>query len=214
MAKVRFLYSWAYDSIYAELYNLKKAFIERTGGQWFKNAYYSSEKVEEYTKKVRKRRQPIEKEVMTKIEETFEAKRKEETIVCYCVGYCHMFLWLSSPLTLCVWCVKDVDVIGLWLIHELIHIKQSQEWEPFRAFIKHMEQTYWFDQHTASHILLFSVLQIITSEVLEAHLIEKQKQGSQRWAYKIAWDFLEKHGAEHIINLFHKIKKGDLPETR
>lgn len=129
MTQVRFWYiEWYDDKIFREMYRLKQYEVQQKWLSWYKNPYYTTEQIKQFTENLKQRRGPREGDIINKIEEIFWTSFKQKYMIYYCVWYCSRVAGRSHPLTICVWATKDTDVIWLTLIHELLHIKQW-EWK-------------------------------------------------------------------------------------
>ena len=207
--KVRFWYIKAYDNIFEEMYRLKQYEAQQSWLPWFKNPYYTEEKIKQYMDNLKQWREVREEKIINTIEEIFGSPFKKKYIVCHCVWYYHKFAWLSHPLTVCVWSNKDIDKIGLVLLHELIHIKQN-EWEENEYFEKYThylrEKEKINDYSTISHILLYTAMYYICNKVWLGDIYKTESNVNKWTPHHVAWDYIHKHWYENIWKSYQDLK--------
>jgi len=191
--KIIFNYSWIYDQIYKENWELKKKKIK---------PYPSAKKILNYIKKIEKLWKKEEKRVMQEIAKIIELKWKLKSIECYVVGRCRP---ISCPLTMPVYEKRPTFFIDV-LVHELIHTiftgndkNTKKAWRYIES--KHKKESWT----TKNHI----VIHAIHSHIYFKFYGEKRLMrdiGSMSWNpdYKKAWDIVKKEGYKNIVNEFAK----------
>lgn len=185
--KIVFKYSWIYDQIWKECiktYKLKD------------KTYPSSEKVQNYIKKVKILWRKDEKKVLVECARVTGLKWKDRTITCYVVGRSRD---ISDPLTLRLRNKPDdfIDSLVHELIHQLLIQNEVNSWDVWKYFHKkYISESF----NTRIHIPVHAIHRHIFLKFFsEKRLKRDVKIASEYPEYKRAWDIVEKEGYRNII---------------
>jgi hypothetical protein len=173
--KIKFVYSLPYDRLLAGYEN--KAFDE---GQ--------DKEVKEYIKNLQARWDEINDSVFKTLKEEIKNEWQEKEIKCYVVKYCK-YNGFSAPLTIKL----DTDFVYVidTLIHELVHILISYNFEKYKTIEQELKKRFpEEDEKTILHIYINFIELKVLRKLFDTDFVNKMIERGKEFkgigkAYKI-----------------------------
>jgi len=190
--KVKFVYSWSYDSTLCMLLKRK-----------WKLTYVKSSV--NYIRRLDKEWRKIEKKVLSEMAKTAGMKWKDKQITCFVVSHCiHSF---SYPLTVIIRHKDDrlrrIDYVIDILIHELIHVlfvsNEIYNLDKYLGFDKEFKNE---KMATNGHIYLHALHKHLYLKFFNKNRLARDialAKSKSMPGYDRAWEIVEEYGHENLI---------------
>lgn len=189
--KVNFVYSWIYDEVFKELYNLRVLGKEN-------GLYPEAAEIEEYIKGVEPLWQSKEMKILDKFSEITTLDWQDEKIDCYVVGWVVPY---SHPLTVPMY-KNQLDYFTDMLAHELIHVLLIQNLNTLGKYWIHLDEKYPdLTPGAKNHIPLHAILKKAYLELgYESQLKIHRDSLAFIDDYSISWKIVDEEGYQEIID--------------
>lgn len=194
--KIRFEYSWIYDSVFEE--NFKK-----NPPHFAPKKYPSPEKIKKFIEEVKPLWKKYENKVLIELSKVSGLKWKDSEIKAYVVGITYPF---SDPLTLPKY--KDKTWFIDCLIHELIHQLFTQK---NNEIISKDSWNFTYKKYkkeslkTKIHIPLHAIHKHIYLKFFGEGRLERELSFmSKHEGYRQSWQIVNEEGHQNIIKEFKK----------
>ena len=164
---------------------------------WGKKKYTKTnyELGKKYTKRIQTQWKKIERKAFNTISKASGLKWKKPVIDCY-ITTAKIYSF-SGPLTIAI--KKDMKLQIEILIHELVHNIVVQNMKKVRGKLMHKKYGR-YGMKTKIHVLINAILKQTLLQLISKQRVSKHiKRYNKQPAYKLAWQIVEKQGADNII---------------
>jgi len=152
--------------------------------------------------------QPHSKKILQGLRNITGLEFTQNTIDVYVAPYFHAF---SSPMVLGPHLKSEDELLNV-LTHEIIHrlLTDNTTYDLYHEFPPDWQSLYGPDHaiNTLVHIPVHAIMEKLYKEVIERpDLIRYDKKYVQEWEdYVAAWNYVEKHGYQKIIDQLNSLK--------